>query len=55
METALDGAEVVVIAKRSLEFKAALAGRPPDQHIIDLAGFVEPGQKEQDGYEGICW
>jgi len=55
VETALDGAEVVVLAKRSLEFQAALTGRTPDQHIIDLTGFLEPGQTGQDGYEGICW
>lgn len=52
---ALDGAEVVVLAKRSQEFRAALTGRAPGQQIIDLAGFVDPGQGEQDGYEGICW
>ena len=52
---ALDGAEVVVLAKRSAEFQAALTGRAPGQHVIDLAGFVEPGDKEADGYEGICW
>jgi len=55
VETALDGAEVVVLAKRSPEFQAALTGRTPDQHIIDLTGFLEPGQTGQDGYEGICW
>jgi GDP-mannose 6-dehydrogenase len=55
VEAALDGAEVVVLAKRSLEFRAALSGRTPGQHVIDLAGFVDPGQREQDGYEGICW
>jgi GDP-mannose 6-dehydrogenase len=55
VEAALDGAEVVVLAKRSQEYGAALSGRAPDQHIIDLAGFIEAGQREQDGYEGICW
>jgi GDP-mannose 6-dehydrogenase len=53
--TALDGAEVVVLAKRSEEFRAALSCKKPDQHIIDLAGFVETGRKAQNGYEGICW
>ena len=55
VDATLEGAEVVVLAKRSQEFAAALAGRTPDQHVIDLAGFVEPGRREQDGYEGICW
>jgi hypothetical protein len=55
VEEALDGAEVVVLAKRSSEFRAALSGRTPGQHVIDLAGVVEPGQGKQDGYEGICW
>jgi GDP-mannose 6-dehydrogenase len=55
VETALNGAEVIVLAKRSQEFRVALSDRRPDQHIIDLAGFVEPGRKEQNGYEGICW
>jgi GDP-mannose 6-dehydrogenase len=55
VEGALEGAEVVVLAKRSQEFRVALSNRTPDQHIIDLAGFVDPGQREQDGYEGICW
>jgi GDP-mannose 6-dehydrogenase len=55
VKIALEGAEVVVIAKRSPEFQEALDSRTPDQHIIDLVGLVEIGQKEQGAYEGICW
>ena len=55
VEAALDGAEVVVVAKRSPEFLEALNRRTPDQHIIDLAGIVETDHREQGGYEGICW
>jgi GDP-mannose 6-dehydrogenase len=55
VKMALEGAEVVVIAKRSPEFQEALNCRTPDQYIIDLVGMVEIGRNEKGAYEGICW
>jgi GDP-mannose 6-dehydrogenase len=55
VKTALEGAEVIVIAKRSPEFLQVLDSRTPDQHIIDLVGIGEIGRNEQVAYEGVCW
>jgi GDP-mannose 6-dehydrogenase len=55
IKTALEGAEVVIIAKRSPEFQEVLHSRSSDQHIIDLVGFGEIGRNEQPAYEGVCW
>jgi GDP-mannose 6-dehydrogenase len=52
---ALEGAEVIVVAKRSPEFLDVLNARRPDQHIIDLVGINEIGRNRKDAYEGICW
>ena len=55
VEEALVEAEVIVVAKRSQEFQKALAIRPSDKRVIDLAGLLKIDEKGYDGYEGICW
>jgi GDP-mannose 6-dehydrogenase len=55
VEIAMEGAEVVVIAKRSPEFLTVLNSRMPEQHVIDLVGVVEAGRNGQEAYEGVCW
>jgi GDP-mannose 6-dehydrogenase len=56
LETTLDGAEVVVVAKRSAEFDAALETFNGDRCLIDLVRIPDE-LREQKGcrYAGICW
>jgi GDP-mannose 6-dehydrogenase len=56
LETTLDGAEVVVVAKRAAEFDAALEAFNGDRCLIDLVRIPDE-LREQKGrrYEGICW
>ena len=56
IESALEGAEVIVVAKRSPEFREALERLSNGAVVVDLAN-VRPdftGRKE-GSYEGICW
>ena len=55
VEEALEGSEVVVIAKRSLEFEKTLGILGNGKIIVDLVRAL-PRQTDLDGhYEGICW
>ena len=56
IDIALDGAEVIVVAKDSPEFQDALERLSDGRLVVDLAN-VRPrlnAQKEH-AYEGICW
>ena len=55
LDDALQGAEVVVVAKRSREFSNVLSGATNGNHVIDLAGLFEATERGREGYEGICW
>jgi GDP-mannose 6-dehydrogenase len=55
LDDALDGAEVIVVAKRSREFCNVMSRRTNGNHVIDLAGLFEANERGQEGYEGICW
>jgi len=55
IDSALDMADVVVIAKGSPEFEHALSKRPGRQQVIDLVGHFRNLESEQPKYEGICW
>jgi GDP-mannose 6-dehydrogenase len=55
VEAAIEGAEVVVVAKRSPEFGAALEHIGPAQHVVDLAGYFDGERPGRGAYEGICW
>ena len=56
LESALEASEVVVVAKRSVEFEAAVQRLNGSHYLIDLVG-VPDDLREQRGreYEGICW
>ena len=52
---ALEGSEVVVVGKRSGEFREALNGPTNGLHIIDLVGLFGQERANRGNYEGICW
>ncbi|HMD35968.1 MAG TPA: UDP-glucose/GDP-mannose dehydrogenase family protein [Vicinamibacterales bacterium] len=56
IESALEGAEVIVVAKRSPEFQEALERLSNDAVVVDLAN-VRPNlsDRKEGSYEGICW
>ena len=54
LESTLEGAEVVVVAKKCPELKDALLGAMNGQHIIDLVGCIEADRNGHE-YDGICW
>jgi GDP-mannose 6-dehydrogenase len=57
IEHTLDGAEVIVVAKRSPEFQEAIERLGNGAYVVDLANVrpqLSPEKKERQ-YEGICW
>jgi GDP-mannose 6-dehydrogenase len=56
IESALEGAEVIVVAKRSPEFQEAIERLGNGAYVVDLAN-VRPQLSPEKGrrYEGICW
>ena len=54
LEEVLDHAEVVVLTKRSDEYRAALEERTQAPVIIDLARVID-ARRSDDGYQGIGW
>lgn len=54
LEEVLDHAEVVVLTKRSDEYRAALEERTQAPLIIDLARVID-ARRSDDGYQGIGW
>jgi GDP-mannose 6-dehydrogenase len=55
VDDAIDGSEVVVVAKRSAEFEETLKSLNNGHRIVDLVSAM-PEEGEQKGeYEGICW
>jgi GDP-mannose 6-dehydrogenase len=55
IDEAIDGSDVIVIAKRSPEFAEALNGARAGRHVLDLAGLLNGSGRTEGGYEGICW
>ena len=56
VDSALDDAELVVIAKRSPEYLEPLNRLANGRRVIDLASLCAgPVQKGERHYEGICW
>jgi GDP-mannose 6-dehydrogenase len=47
--------EVIIVANRDEEFKAALAQSRPGQTIIDLVRIVDSKPANAGSYYGICW
>lgn len=54
LDEVLEGAEVVVITKKSEEFRALTLHSKRDRVIIDLARLIE-GERSQANYDGIGW
>jgi GDP-mannose 6-dehydrogenase len=54
LESTLDGAEVVVIAKKCPELKDRLIETMNGRHVIDLVGCMG-ARRNGHAYEGICW
>jgi GDP-mannose 6-dehydrogenase len=56
IESTLDGAEVIVVAKRSPEFQEAIERLGNGAYVVDLAN-VRPrlNPEKERRYEGICW
>lgn len=56
IDSALADAEVIVIGKRSPEYREPLRRFANGHHVIDLASlFAAPADREAMNYEGICW
>jgi GDP-mannose 6-dehydrogenase len=54
LDEVLDHAEVVVLTKRSDEYRAAMEDRHHAPLIIDLARVID-ARRSDDGYQGIGW
>ena len=56
VDSALQDAELIVIGKRSAEYREPLRRFANGHHVIDLASlFATPADRESMDYEGICW
>jgi len=56
VDSALQDAELIVIGKRSAEYREPLRRFANGHHVIDLASlFGAPAEREAMDYEGICW
>jgi GDP-mannose 6-dehydrogenase len=54
LDEVLDQSEVIVLTKRSDEYREALQGRNPTPLIIDLARVIDT-RPSDDAYQGIGW
>ena len=56
IDSALQDAELIVIGKRSAEYREPLRRFANGHRVIDLASlFAAPTEREAMDYEGICW
>lgn len=55
VEDAVDGCDVVVLAKRSPEVEEGLDRWCDGKHVVDLASVVGSSREPRERYEGICW
>ena len=56
VDSALQDAELIVIGKRSAEYREPLRRFANGHRVIDLASlFAAPAEREAMDYEGICW
>ena len=54
IDSAIEGAELVVVGKRSHEYRERLAQMSNGHRVIDLASLFAGGETGPE-YEGICW
>jgi GDP-mannose 6-dehydrogenase len=55
LESALDGSDVVVVAKRSPEFEETIQNMSNGHVVIDLVSILNQPRDGKADYEGICW
>jgi GDP-mannose 6-dehydrogenase len=55
IDSAVEGTDLVVVAKRSSEFVEPLKRLTNGHHILDLAGLFGKTTDPKEHYEGICW
>jgi GDP-mannose 6-dehydrogenase len=56
IDSAIEGSEVVVVAKRSSEFEQTIRNMNNGHAVIDLASILaDPRDHKGHSYEGICW
>jgi GDP-mannose 6-dehydrogenase len=55
IDSALDGSEVIVVAKRSSEFQEAIRRQNNGKCVVDLVSILNRGSEQKGHYEGICW
>jgi GDP-mannose 6-dehydrogenase len=56
IDSAVDGSDVIVVAKRSLEFEEALRRLGSGKCVIDLVSVLAHSSEQKGhAYEGICW
>jgi GDP-mannose 6-dehydrogenase len=56
LDTTLEAADVVVVAKRSEEFEQIFTNGRNGVAVIDLVSILtDASDQKTNGYEGICW
>jgi GDP-mannose 6-dehydrogenase len=55
IDSAITESDVIVIAKRSLDYLEAVKRLRNGHQVIDLASLFPPPQEGVPNYEGICW
>jgi GDP-mannose 6-dehydrogenase len=55
IDSAVDDAEVVVVAKRSSEFEETVKALNNGHRVVDLVSVSSDRDEQKGDYEGICW
>ena len=55
IDSAVDGSEVIVVAKRSSEFEETLRSLNNGHRVVDLVSVLSDAGDQKGDYEGICW
>jgi GDP-mannose 6-dehydrogenase len=55
IDSAVDDAEVVVVAKRSSEFEETVKALNNGHRVVDLVSVSSDDGEQKGDYEGICW
>jgi GDP-mannose 6-dehydrogenase len=48
-------AEIIIIGKKSEEYRSIESKSRADQLVLDLVRLFEPGSSHPASYEGVCW
>jgi len=51
----VERAEIIIIGKKSEEYRSIESKSRADQLVLDLVRLFEPGSSQPASYEGICW